>query len=251
MKKILLGAAAAIAIAAPSAAFADTAQVGAHIGNIEPDTGSDVDYWGMDGSYSHDMSNGWMFQLDGTHESIDGGGADVGTSYGSVALGIRNDNHALYGHFGLSDLSGISFTNVGIGGQLYLGQATINGSLGHAWSDVGGGDVTITGLHFDGTWYFTDNFGVSAEAGWAEAEFLGVDNDSDTLGIGGVYRFNNSPFAINGNYRNVDNDGFELDVWQLGFTYNIGSGSEREHSQSGSSWNGGENLFLSSLYSIL
>jgi hypothetical protein len=249
MKKILLGAAAAIAIAAPSVAFADTAQVGAHIGNLEPELGSDADYWGIDGAYSHDMANGWTLQLDGMHESIDTGGGDLGASYGAVNLGMRSDSHALYGFFGLSDVIGANFTNVGIGGQLYLGQATINGSLGYAWSDVGGFDLDVTGAHVDGIWFFTDNFGVSAEAGWAEAESLG-DFEVDTLGVGGVYRFANTPFSINANYRNVDNEGFEVDVWQLGLTYNIGTGSEREQSQSGSSWNGGENLYLSTLYSF-
>jgi hypothetical protein len=250
MKKILLGAAAAIAIAAPSVAFADSAQVGVHIGNIEPDGASDVDYWGIDGAYSHDTNNGWTLQMDGSHENIDVGG-DLGISYGSVSFGKRNDHHALYGFVGLSDVSSLSFTNIGIGGQLYLGNATINASLGHASGDTGGGDVEVTGLHVDGTYFFTDNLGVSAEAGWSEADLLGTEVDGDTLGVGGVYRFNSSPFSVNANYRNVDNDGFELDVWQIGFTYNIGTGSEREHSQSGSSWNGGENLFQNTFYSIL
>lgn len=250
MKKILLGAVAAIAIAAPSVAFADTAQVGAHIGNLEPDAGTDVDYWGIDGAYSHEHGNGWTLQVDGSHESLDVGAGNLGVSYGSVALGKRNDNHALYGFVGLSDVSALSFTTIGIGGQLYLANATINASIGHAMGDAGG-DIDVTGVHIDGTLFLTDNLGISAEAGWAEAEAGGTDIDTDTLGVGGVYRFNGSPFAINANYRNVDNDGFELDVWQIGFVYNIGSGSEREHSQSGSSWNGGEGMFLNTLYSLL
>jgi hypothetical protein len=250
MRKILLGAAAAFAIAAPSVAFADSGSVGVHIGNIEPDAGSDVDYWGMDGAYSHDLQNGWTMQMDGTHESLDVGG-DLGLSYGSVSLGMRNDNHALYGFAGLSDVSALSFFNIGIGGQLYISQATINASLGHASGDSGGGDLEVTNLHIDGTWFFTDNFGISAEAGWAEADFAGTDQDTDMYGVGGVYRFANSPFSINGNYRSVDQDSFEFDVWQIGFSYNFGTGSERERSQSGSSWNGGESLFDGTVYSIL
>jgi len=250
MRKILMGAAAALAVAAPGAALADSAEVGAHIGNIDAESGGDLDYWGLDGAYSHDFASGWTLQLDGTHESLDAGGGDLGTSYGAVNLGMRSGGHAFYGFVGLSDIVALSFTNIGVGGQLYLGNVTLNGSVGYAWGDAGG-DIEVLNAHVDGTWFFTDNFGIMAEAGWAELDASGGgDNEVETLGLGGVFRFTGSPVAINLNYRNVDTDSTELDVWQIGFTYHIGTGSERERSQSGASWNGAENLYRSTLYGI-
>ncbi len=250
MKKILLGAAAALAMAAPGVAMADTAEVGAHIGNVEPDAGSDADYWGLDGAYSHDFSSGWTLQMDGTHQSLDGGGSDVGTSYGAVNLGMRHAGHAVYGFVGLSDIFAVSFTNVGVGGQLYLGNATVNGSVGYAWSDTFGDPEVLNG-HIDGTWFFTDNLGLMAEASWAELDASGGgSNDVETLGVGGIFRFTGSPVAINLNYRNVDTDTNELDVWQAGVVYHIGTGSARQRSQEGASWNGAANLHRSTMYSI-
>jgi hypothetical protein len=242
MKKILMGAAAALAVAMPGVASADTAEVGFHFGNIEPDGGSDADIYGLDGGYSHAFSNGWTLQLDGQVDRLDVGG-DLGSSYGAVNLGMRNDSHSFYGFVGMSDAFALSFTNIGVGGQLYLGQATINGSIGYSDADAG---VNVTNARVDGTWFLNDNFGLTAEAGWAEAE-AGGDIDWTTLGVGGAWRFAGTGFTLNGGYQNIDADGGEADVWRLGLTYHIGTASERERSQSGASWNGARRTYEDTL----
>ncbi|MEZ6022551.1 MAG: hypothetical protein R3C16_03845 [Hyphomonadaceae bacterium] len=245
MRKYLMGAAALAAFAAPGLAHADSAQVGLGIANADfSGGGGDADFLRLEGAYSHNTGNGLVLQLDGLHDRIDIGPGDLGNSYGAVNLGVRSDTHAFYGFVGLSDMVALSGVNLGIGGQLYMSRATINASLGYADFDTA--DVSITDLHVDGTWFFTDNFGVGAEAGWAEGEFS-PDIDWTTLGLFGTYRFAGSPVSVNLGYRNQDFDGGgEVDTWRLGFTYNIGTSSEIERSRDGASFNGARELFESS-----
>src|SRR5262245_42357781 len=241
MKKYMLAAAAAFALAAPGVAAADSADVGLHVGNINPDGGGDVDVWGIDGAYSHQMDNGWVLQMDGQHDSLDVG-SDIGSSYGAVNLGARSDSHAIYGFAGLSDFAAISFINVGVGGQLYLGNVTVDGSVGYANADDD--DLSVTDASVDGTWFFTDNFGLTGRVGWAQVdEGGGGDFDATTLGVGAAWRPDGSNFTFNAGYDSVDGDGGDGSAWRLGLTYNIGTSSERERSQSGASFNGGRNLY--------
>ena len=209
MKKFLLGAAAALAVTAPGVASADSAEVGVGYGNIDFGNGADFDIWTLNGAYNHQFDSGWVLQLDGQHDRIDLG-ANLGDSYGAVNLGMRNESHALYGFVGLSDVFALSFINLGAGGQLYLGNATINGSVG--WSSSDDADLDITDARLDGTWFLGgDNFGLTGQAGWINA------------------------------------DAGDADVWRISLSYNIGTGSERERSQSGASFNGARNLYQDTL----
>jgi hypothetical protein len=241
MKKILLGAAAVVAASAMTGvAAADTADVGVHIGNIEADASGDADFWGLSGAYSHQMDGGLVLQLDGQHDSIDLG-ADLGFSYGAVNLGMRNDSHALYGFAGLADWAALSVIGGGVGGQLYLGNFTVNGSVGFASSDDADLDVTV--VNVDGTYFFTDNFGLTGQARFGDTEIGGAESEVTTLGLGAAWRITGSNFTLNGGYQSIDGDFDEGDAWRFGVTYNIGTGSERERSQSGASFNGARNLY--------
>lgn len=235
MRKYLVGAAALAAMfSAPGLAQADSGNVGVSIGNIDVDGSSDVDYWGINGAYTHDLNNGWSLQMDGNHVALDSS-PDFGVSYGAVALGMRNDQYAFYGWLGLSD-TGVSSTQLGIGGQWYLGQMTFNGSIGYADADSA---FTTTDIHLDGTYFFTDDLGVGLE--YTNTNFDpdgGSDVDVDTWGINGVWRFTGSPFQVNASYLQSDTDFGDIDHWEIGFSYHFGTDSARGESQGGASWNG-------------
>lgn len=246
MKNVLFGAVAALVLASPGLAAADTAaEVGAHYANVDGDSGADFDIWGLNGAYSHQFDGALVLQLDGLTERNDSAGVDLGQSYAAINLGMRGDNHAFYGFAGLSDAFALSFINVGVGGQLYLGNATINGSIGYAEADDF--DISVTDARVDGTYFFTDNFGLTAQVGFAEADTGGTDSDWTTLGAGAAWRFGGTGWTANAGYQNIDADGGEADVFRLGFTYNIGTGSERERSQAGASFNGARNLYEDTL----
>lgn len=236
MKKILMGAVAALAIAAPGIASADSADVGVSYSNTEIDN-FDVDAWTLNGAFVHQLEGNLVLQADGQINQQDfGGGTDLGTSYGAVNFGTRNDTYALYAFVGLSDLFAVSATNYGVGGQYYLSNLTLNGSYGVSNWD---GGLDMTNLHADATYFFTDNLSVTAEAGQTDLDFT----DWTTLGIGAAWRPDGSNFTFNAGYRNMDYDNADGDQWRLGFTYNIGTSSERERSQTGASLNGARTLF--------
>lgn len=235
MRKYLMGAAALAAmLSAPGLASADSGNVGVSLGNIEFDAGGDVDYWAINGAYTHDMSNGWVLQFDGDHQSFDAS-PDIGFAYGAAALGVRNDTYAVYGWVGLNDAF-VSATQLGIGGQWYVGNVTLNGSLGYATSDDA---FDSTDLHVDGTWFFMPDFGVGAEYTTTNVDFsLGGDIDVETLGLNGVWRFTGSPFQVNLGYLSSETDAGDATQWRLGFSYNFGTSSAQEQSTDGASWNG-------------
>jgi|CXWL01.1.fsa_nt_gi hypothetical protein len=242
MRKFLLSGAALLAVAAPSVAAADTAAIGGHYGNASV-SATDLDLYGFDLGYSHEFSNNWTIQADGVSDRVDSSGFEAGLGYAAVAFGMRSEGHALYGFVGHADLLGESAITLGVGGQLYFGHATLNGSVGY--DDFDG--ASITNASVDGTWFVSDNFGVNALASYGEADVSGSP-DWTTLGIGGVWRFTGSPVAVDFGYRNVDASGSDIDVWRIGFTINIGTDTARAQSQSGPSFNGARRLYEDSLW---
>jgi hypothetical protein len=235
MKKILLGAAAAIAIAAPSVAAADTnAVIGAQYSN--------TDFDGFDFDFSHDMHGG-VLQMDGRWNRLDiGSGApDLGTSYGAVHYGVRNDSHSFAGFVGLSDFFALSGTGVGVEGQMFLGAFNLNGSLGFVEYDE---LFDLMNAQVDGAYFITPNLAITGLVAFTEADFDGgSDSDFTTYGVGGEWRFDGSPFSITGGYRNHDFDGGDADTWMLGFNVDLGTGSVQDRTRSGPGFNGADALF--------
>lgn len=244
MRKLIIGAAAMLAVALPGVAAAQTtATLGVSYANYDVES-DDVDMFGLDGAFAHDFSNGWTVQGEAAHDRIDFDGAEVGVSYGAVNFGMRNENHALYGFVGLSDFYVSSVATVGVGGQLHFEQASVNGSV--AYADIGEAFIdsgNLTNVHVDGTWFITDNFGITGEAAWTEVEVDSSDTDWTTLGIGASYRFTDTPWTVYAGYQNRDFEGGDIDSFRIGVRFDIGSGSAREQARSGASWNGARSLY--------
>jgi hypothetical protein len=246
MRKWIIGAAAALAVALPGMAAAQTtANLGFNYANHDSDDiGDDVDAFGLDGAFAHDFGNGWTVQGDGAHDRVDSSGLDLGVSYGAINLGMRNENHSIYGFVGLADIIASSSTMVGVGGQWHLSQATLNGSVG--FLDVGDAlisDLELTSAHIDGTWFLTDNLGITGQAAWTEAESSGNDADWTTLGIGASYRVSGTPWTVSGEYQNRDADFGDVDTFRIRVAFAIGTSTAREEAQGGPSWNGAESLY--------
>jgi len=244
MRKLLLGAAAILAVSATAGvAAADTSTIGVHAGNLEGDSGDDVDFWGLSGGWNHDFSNGWAIQADGEWDRVDIG-TETGSSYGAIALGTRNDAYSLYGFAGLSDTLASSGISYGIGGEFYVSNFVFGASLGH--TDLEQAilpEADLTSLDLDATWFFTPNFGVSGQLGWSEAEVFTSDVDWESYGVGAVWRFAGSPISLTGRYRHDEFDGGEVDGWRLGVNFNFGTDTAQEQATRGPSWAGARNLY--------
>jgi hypothetical protein len=240
MKKYIVGAAAAMAMVAPGVASADSGEIGVTLGSLDFGSG-DYDTYGVNGAYSTNLTGDWVVQFDAASERLDVGYGSYGTGYASGSLGVRNESYAVYGFLGMGNLYYYSSTNLGVGGQLFFDNATVNASVGYMDIDAGG-DFNITDVGVDGTWFFTDNLGVTGAVGWAEVD-SGGSYDWTRYGVSGVWRPEGTAFSIGGGYENIDFDGGDADYWTLSLTYNFGTGTEKERSQSGASFNGAERLF--------
>lgn len=243
MKKFLLGALAAAAVAAPGVAAADTnAVVGLHYGNSDYGPG-DFDSYGLNGAFSHDFSGGTFLQMDADLGRIDAG-SDVASSYGALHYGVRNDSYAFGGFVGLEDFFGLSGTSVGLEGQWYASNLVLNGSVGYL--DLDDANLDFTNVQIDGGYFFTPNLQLTGLIAHTEADYSSGDTDWTTYGIGGEYRFSGSPFSVALNYRTADTDGDDVDSWMIGFNFDLGTGSLQERATHGPSLNGASALHANS-----
>jgi len=236
MKKTLFGAAAALALAAPGFALAQTTgEIGAHYNSIDLNNGPDIDAWGLDVGVAHDFG-GFVVQGDAVSGRYDVG-ADIGVSNVAVAGGVRNADYAVYGYVGHISL-GAEAPTIGVGGQLHMDRVSFNGSIGVA--DFNGADVRAANI--DGTYFFTDNFGVLAEVGYGEARGAGGAEWS-SAGVGGIYRVSGAPVTLDFGYRRTEHDTRDSDLLRLGVSLNFGTQTAREAARSGPSFNGATRLY--------
>lgn len=236
MKKLLLGAAAVIAVAAPSVASADTnAIIGVDYNSIDFDVDT-FDSWGINGAFSHDFSNGWLLQAEGDTSRIDVGIGDFSDSYGAIHVGTRNDTYALGGYVTFEEFFSLAGLGVGVEGQYYLNNFVIGGSLGYVEFDEIS-DLSVTSLQLDGAYFFTPNFSVNALFATSDFE----DIDSTTFGIGAEYRVH-GPVSISAGWRNDDYDVFDADTISIGLTVDLGTGTLHERQLQGPSLQGARNM---------
>jgi len=241
MKKLLAGAAAAAAILAPGIASADTnAVIGLQYTNAEFDGGGDLDNYGFNGAFSHELSNGGVLQFDGEWSRTDAGGCCFGTSYGAVHYGVRNDSYSFGGFAGLTDMM-YSGLGVGIEGQLFFGNLNVNGALGVV--DFDDADLETFGGQVDVAYFFTRNLALTGLVGQSEIDGGGSDLDVTTWGIGGEWRMSASPISFVAGYRNLDTDFGDADSWSIGVNFDFGTGSVQERTRSGTNFGGAEAIF--------
>lgn len=242
MKKIFLGAAAALAFGATGVAHADNAAiVGLQYSNADFG-GADIDNYGLNGGFNHEMSNGWDFQLDGEMGRLDVSGCCYGMSYGAAHMGMRSDTHEVGGYVGLVDFVGYSGLAGGLEGEMFFGNFNIG--AGANIVDFGDIDLQISSLELDGAYFFTPNLALTGLVSTNNIDAGGSDGDYTTLGVGGEWRFDDSPASVQLGYRNADFDGGgDADVWTIGFKWDMGSDSVQDRTRHGVSLDGANNFF--------
>ncbi|MBL8536387.1 MAG: hypothetical protein JNM59_03165 [Hyphomonadaceae bacterium] len=237
MRKILMGVAAAAALA-PAVASAETnATIGIQYSNLGVDGSSyDFDTYGFNGAFNHDFDNGWQVQMDGAANRVDAGGCCISQNYAAAHYGMRSDTHSVAGYVGLQDFylySGLAF---GVEGQLHLSNTTLGGSVSHVtFGDI---DLDATVAHVDGAYFITPDFSLTGSVSYGDFD----GSDGTMWGIGGEYRFAGSPTSVSLGYRQGDMDSFEVDAWTIGLNFDLGTGSLQERTQSGPSWSGAKTL---------
>ena len=101
-------------------------------------------------------------------------------------------------------------------------------------------DVDTTVAAVDATYFFSPNLSLGGSVSVGDDEIYG--DDTTTFGVGGEYRFANSPTSIELGYRQTDVDDEEASVWSVGVNFDFGTGSLHERATRGPSFNGASSL---------
>src|SRR5262245_52714598 len=98
MRNWINGAAALLAVAAPSVAAAQTGYVGANYGNVDAGGGNDDDFYGLEGAVAFAGSGSIVFEVDAAVVDSD----DSDAAYGLTGhIYSRNDSHLFGGFVGV------------------------------------------------------------------------------------------------------------------------------------------------------
>jgi hypothetical protein len=244
MKKVILGAAAALAIAAPAHAATGYIEANAEATNHD-NAASDFTAFALGGAVTESFSNGWMVQGDAqtNDTSYDGASLDDAQSYAAVHAAFRNDQYSLGGFIGLNSIFDYSVRMLGAEGQWYFSNATLTGNLTYAQADDSV-DTDSWGADIGGTYFVNDNFGINGNVGYTDFD-SGSSQDAWNIGVGAEYQLASSPVSLFADYNHVDDDTFDTDTFRIGARLNLGTGSLKERTNSGASLDGARQVFNS------
>lgn len=224
MRKLFLGAAALVAMAAPTTALAGPAYVGLDYASTDVDGFDTTDAVGLSGAV--EMSPNFAADFGVSTDD------DV-SAWGFNAHLFTNNSNYLLGAFG-----GITFTdgdrtwNTGVEGQYYLSNVTLAAAVSYAKSDDF--DVNALGVNGEARYFINDNFRLEAGAGWFNAEAGGGEDDVLVGSLGGEFQFSSVPVSVGLGYSHLETDETDLssDTISATLRYNFGS-SLRERDRSG------------------
>lgn len=245
MKRLVLGAAAAMALVAPGAALADTSgYVGFGYNTLDDDNDSDKnDYIELGGAIVTDLNNGWNLQFDSATANMNHDSHNDDMNAATVHMFKRTDGHAFGGFAGLTG-GEIDALVVGAEGALYLDRFTLSGSGAYLFDRE---DSNTSGTRFGvaGDWFVNDNFSVGVDVGAFDWDFGFNEQDGTTYGVNAEYQFAGSAMSVFGGWHQSDYDetfssgSINVDTFSIGLRFNIGTSSLIERDRSGASMRGG------------
>jgi hypothetical protein len=239
MRKYLLSAAAALAIATPAAAET-SGYVDASYESSEYSLGDEYDILNLGGGVHHEFDNGWGVQADARTglQSFDGASQDEGVGYAAVHayFGI-NDHWDLGGYAGLISESGDGHSMFGLESRKHIGNLSLQGSASFAhnesWYDA-------SDYRLSANWFFAPNFAVNAGVGWTEWDWeSGFDAEATDWSLGGAYQFAGG-LVLHGSYASSDTDWvtytYDVETFRIGVRWNFNGGDLQTVANEGASW---------------
>ncbi|MGQ0534072.1 MAG: hypothetical protein ACT4OF_15480 [Caulobacteraceae bacterium] len=238
MKKLLLGAAAALAIGAPGVASAQTGYVDLGYSSTEAEIGGidlEGDGWTVGGAAAWGGQGSVGFQVDATvGQSEDVSNYNIGGHLFSRSASFLFGGFANYGNVDPDGGADSDLWTVGLESQWYMARTTIDGAL--SYSDAEDADATLTALDLGLTHFVTDNFSLGGNVGFGQIEVAGLDADALAYGLSGEWQFASAPISVFGGWQHADVDDadFDADTLSVGVRYNWG-GTLLERNRSGAS----------------
>lgn len=251
MKKFLLGAAAALAIAAPGVASAQSGYVDLGYQSSEADVlgvSGEADGFTAGGAVAWGELGSVGVQLDGLvgRFEADEGGGDTETYNVGGHIFTRDGGHLIGGFANFGNVEGdagaeFDYWTVGAEGAVYVDRTTFNGALSYSEGD----DVesSMTALDLGVTHFFTDNLSLGGNAGFGNIDTAVGDADAVSYGVSAEWQLAAAPISIFGGWQHAEIDDIdsEADTLGVGVRYNFG-GTLLERDRTGASLSRGGGL---------
>jgi opacity protein-like surface antigen len=253
MKRFLMGAVGALAMATPSTAIAETSGViGFSYNSLDDDLDPfKEDYLSLTGALATTLSPNWTLQFDTEQANMNHDGHSDNISTTTAHAFMRNESWAVGGFAGFTGGTLDGYV-IGAEGALYFDRITLRGSA-FLGGDREQDDTELNGFSIDGTYFVTDNFSVTIDSNWYEFDVgLPVTQDGVIYGIAAEYQFAGSPFSVFGGFHTSDETYFlfdkEADSITLGVRYNFGTPDLRTRDRTGASMIGASHLTRSHVF---
>jgi hypothetical protein len=229
MRNWIIGAAALLAVAAPSVAAAQTGYVGVTYGNADAGGAADEDFYGAEGAVAFAGSGSIVIEVNAAFTDSDDSDSAAGLTGHAYS---RNDSHLFGGFVGVSDSDDSTTWVAGLEANKYYDNWTLAGAIFYGNNDDV--DADGYGLNVEARAFVHDNFRLNGNIGYASVDAGAGDDDVMLYGVGGEYQFASVPVSIVAGYNTADFDGGDVDTWTIGVRYNWG-GTLRDRDRSGAS----------------
>jgi hypothetical protein len=241
MKKILVGAALAAAVAAPGIASADTTgfiDLGIQTNDFDY-TSDSFESYTFGGAIIHDLSDTMTIQGDGRTMHQDWGYGTYTHGYSALHLSTDLGGWDVGGfvtHQSYYDDSGLGF---GAETRTAFGNLSIDGSV--ALVEYDDGDYDATAWRVGAAYFFTPNLAITGGASTTELD----DDDITELSLGGAYQFANN-VALTAGYTDTDGENGGGGDWSgesftFGVRFNFGGGTLQDNTNDGA-WSAASHL---------
>ena len=247
MRTLLLGAAAAAAMMAPTMASADTSgSIGFMVEANDFTYGSNGEFVGynLGGVVMTDVSHGLTLQLDGRTTLQDWDCCDTYYSQGYAAAHLSGDMGGwdLGGFLGMVNYYGEGGVLIGAEARTMFGNFALDGSVAN--TDFADNGYDGTAYRAGGAFFFSPNLALTGGASFTDIN-SGLDYEITELSLGGAYQFANN-VELYGGYTNTDAERgngteYEGDTFQLGVRLNLNGGTLQENAADGA-WTSAEHV---------
>lgn len=220
MRKVLMGAAAAFAVAMPGVAAADVGgQISGTYATLDEDGDPDKeDAWGINGSVQNNFGNNWIVQFNAGLADMDHTGhtdtfelmeGHVAYDFGNFTAGAFVTRFDWGG--------GSPYNLLGIEASTSFGRFSLAGSASTGEYNDGSGD--LGNLAVKGGFALTDAWSIDATFSHTDWDY--DESDSWALGVG--YAIPNTNFTVGGGWRTFESDnGTEAEGFGLTFGWAFG-----------------------------
>jgi hypothetical protein len=242
VKKIILGALAVAATAAPAAYAEVTGVVDAGYQNEHRSSGNSNNTEYLGGAFQADAWSGWSVQADGRTiiQQWDHNSTDWSHSYAAIHADTNSGAWDFGGWAGIVNYYGDGGWQIGGETRTHFDNISLQGSVGYATFNAST-DFKVWDLNVAGAYFLNPDFAITANVTGTWFDYS-TNYDTTEYGLGAAYGFHNG-FEVYGGYERSEfrphgGGGYDYDTWNIGLRFHFNGGTSQDYVNKGSSWNG-------------